>query len=439
MKHFLVMVALFVATTNSYAQNACVDFFVDPTYVDPLVLEEAAKAELRELDKKEMKEILQGVNQEQLMASAKELVEQMSSLENKIEFWGNQTGQYERSSLFSIRDRRKKFVFYFETSNELYEAVNIYREVFKSVEMSFIQLKRYYAMPKEQRDQYMSLEKLKEVETIFGVNYGDYMYVREYLENILAKVPTDAASPEGVLYSNAKYVLGRLGTPIIAERFEGLEVTKERPSRDQIEVLFRSTPGPLIAKLTKDLKTERWLAFRTFVTGAFQVKALQQLIYKVVPARFKEAVTAFIGVNYNSYVLKRYLSDIALIVGAKTPENQVIVFREIAAKHSAHEFYVTFARLVAYTDTWITVRKAIEEKKDEVVYGRIFEDMKKAEEDLKNYSLLPQFHKPSLIDHFTKWIVPMGVSAGTYFYADFATIQAGVASAYTSIASMLPF
>lgn len=437
MKFIIITLIGLIFTVQTQAQNACVDIFTDQAFVLKLEQEDANRKleqeealAQKEREKEEMRTILKTANQEELMETAKKLVEQISQLETKIEWWSNLSGQYERSALFKLRDKRRKFVFYFETSGELYEAINIYRDTFKNVEMSFFQLKKYYGASKEERHNIFSPEKLKEIEKTFGENYGDYMYVRVYLEGILAKVPTDAASPEGILYAQAKYVLGRLGTPIIAERFEGLEITKERPSIEQIEVLFRATPAPLMAKLQADLKLERELALKTFFFGAFQVKAIQQIVYKIVPKRFKEAVTSFIGVSYNSYVLNRYLSDIQLIVNARSSENQVTVFREMAAKHTSPDFYLTFARLVAYTDTWIVLRKAIEQKKDEVIYARLLEDMKKAEEDLKNYSFLAQFHKPALIDHFMKWIAPGGVAVATYAYADFIAIKQGFFDAY---------
>lgn len=429
MKNVVVFFAVLVFGASAYAQSACFDIFGMP---------EAKVVAPPKPQKKEPKP-KDALTQEELKSAARELVEQMSSLESKIEWWSNLSGQYERSSLFELRNRRRKFEFYFKTSGELYEAVNIYRETFKSVEYSFLQLKRYYKTPLAERDAVYSKEELTAIEKTFGENYGDYKFVRQYLEEILRTEPTDAASPEGVLYSNAKYVLGRLGIPVIGERFHGLQETLTRPSLEEIELVFRKTPGPLIAKLKRDLKEERVLALRTFVSSLLQIKTLQQMIYKVLPKKLKEPVTAFLGLNYNSYVLKRYLADIVLIVEAKTPENQLTVFREIAAKHSSQEFYVTFARLVSYSEVWINIRKMVESHKGEAIYERLLEDMKKAEEDLKNYSFLPHFHQPSLIDHFTKWIAPAGIAVTTYAYTDFIAIKQGVLDVYQYIAGALPF
>lgn len=433
MKNVLVLLVVLVLGAQAHAQSACFDIFSVPAQVQDTVIKEDKKPAKKEPKPKD------ALTLEELKSAAKELVEQMSSLESKIEWWSNLTGQYERSSLFALRERRRKFEFYFKTSGELYEAVNIYRDVFKNTEYSFLQLKRYYKTPAAERDAYLSKAELEKVEKTFGENYGDYKFVRQYLEAILKTEPTDAASAEGVLYSNAKYVLNRLGVPVIAERFHGLEEALVRPSLEEIELVFRKTPGPLIAKLKRDLREERVLAFRTFVSSLLQIKTLQQMIYKVLPKKLKEPVTAFLGLNYNSYVLKRYLSDISLIVEAKTPESQLTVFREIAAKHSSQEFYVTFARLVSYTEVWINLRKAVESHKGEPIYERLLEDMQKAEADLKNYSFLPQFHKPSLIEHFTKWIAPMGIAVTTYAYTDFISIKQGILETYQYVSGMLPF
>jgi hypothetical protein len=422
MKRIMLSVILLVLSANAFGQGLCSDIFsisesaVTIQNTKENRLDDAAQMDLRE--------------------AAKKLVEQMSSLEKKIEWWSNLTGQYERTALFKLRDRRKKFSFYFETSGELYEAVNIYRDIFKDVELSFFKLQRYYGAEVAERDAIYSREELAAIEKVFGENYGDYSYVRQYLEKSMETLPVDATSPEGIAYSNAKYVLGRLGTPVIAERFADLNLTKERPGLDDIQNMFRDHPGPLIAKLRRDLRQERVLAIKTFVLGTLQVETLQKLIYKIIPTKMKEAVTNFLGINYNSYVLKRYLSDIELIVNAKTIEQQVVVFREIAAKHSSMEFYVTFVRLVSYSDTWIALRKSLEEHKDEPIYARIVSDMKKAEEELKKYNFLPQFHEPSLIDHFTKWIAPIGVSTAIYVYGDFTVVKQGVIDMYQYVSGM---
>lgn len=431
----IVLILSIFLTGNAFGKEACVEIFIQNT---PAVSETSVREEVSKSPEKE-KTALEKITQEQLEAAAKELAEQMSSLESKIEWWSNLTGQYERTSLFALRDRRKKFIFYFEKSNELYEAVNIYRETFKNLELSFLQMKKYYSTPVAERGALYSAKQIKEIETVFGENYGDYKHVRQYLEAMMVKEPSDATSPEGLAYANAKYVLGRLGVPVMAERFEGLAATRERPSLTEIENLFRSTPGPLFAKLKRDLREERSLAIRTFVYGTLQLQAIQQLIFKVLPAKLKEPITNFLGINYNSYVLKRYLSDIELVVSAKTPENQLAVFREIAAKHSSNDFYLTFARLVSYTDIWINLRKLVVERKDAAVYKRLLEDMDKAEAQLKDYSFLPQFHKPSLIDHFTKWIAPIGITSATYFYTDFAVVKQSVLDMYQYVAGALPF
>lgn len=440
MKNVIVLLAVLVLGANAHAQSSCYDIFSvpAPVVVAPAPATVEAKKEDKTSEKKAAKP-KDALTLEELKVAAKELTEQMSSLESKIEWWSNLTGQYERSSLFKLRERRRKFEFYFKTSRELSEAVNIYRDVFKDTEFSFLKLKNYYKTPVAERDAVMSKEELAAVEKTFGENYGDYKFIRQYLEGILKTEPIDATSAEGILYSNAKYVFGRLGVPVISERFHGLREELERPTIAEIELVFRRTPGPLIAKLKRDLREERVLAFRTFVSSLLQIQTLQKMVYKILPKKLKEPVTAFLGLNYNSYVLKRYLSDISLIVEAKTPENQLIVFREIAAKHSSQEFYVTFARLVSYSEIWINLRKEVESRKDEPIYARLLEDMQKAEADLKNYSFLPQFHTPSLIDHFTKWVAPAGIGAATYAYADFNAVKQGVLETFQYISTMLPF
>lgn len=398
------------------------------------------------------------------------VLDEVRALRKKINFWRNMTGDSGRKALHDLRMHKKHFVFLFKNAQDATVAIEQYRDAFLDVELGWfrmnqVQFKKRKSLESENPElagkvDEIQAEKILEVKKRFAKNYADYTYIRAILERIasgklnakeaeeLANVEgeADAAKVQAALNTaaqNARYVLDSLGTASFISD-QTAQVIK-RPTLAQIHSYFRLNPELLILKLKSDLNLQRIYALRMIPITLTQVETVQSLILKVVPERYRAIVGGFIGLNYNSFVLKRYLQDIETVIETpdNTPFQRLEVLRVISSNKNTDEFLTTFARLTLYTKQWVDLKKQAEKKQDEPIYEKFYQQMLTAEQKaVKADSWLTPFYKPSFIDHVRVWLGPAAaVAASQYFNFNEATGgNAGVPSGVWSVLkSALPF
>lgn len=418
MSRFVMSLVVVLSLSVSAKAQTCVDLFGGEIQAQPAVVD-AKTTPTRDLE--EVKKL------------AQEFAEAVSTLEQKIRFWSDLTGKYERGFLFDLRERRQLFDFYLRETGEVYRAVSIYAQIFKNVELSYFKLQEYYASANPSVAAHPEVVRLFK---IFGENYSDYMYVRTYLEKQANMRVTRDDKDGQALKKNAQDVLRRLGLPYLTDRFPELRVLLSRPDQQQrptineIQEMWRTHTEPLLYKLKRDLAEERKLALRSFVSSALQLQRVRDIINRGIPLSLREPITNFLGLNYNSYVLKKYLPDLELIVSARG-QGRLNTFIEIFAKYdqtaNGLEFLTTYVRITSKNESWMELRTKIKEllaaTPSNVLFKKLDAQMAKAEETAEKMSFVSEMHKPSMIDQFTFWIAPLGLGTAAYFYGDFQAVK----------------
>ncbi len=392
MKMALVFLSFVCFTVSVKAQKACIDYF---------------KVEEKKI------EISDIIN------DAAKVLDEVRVLRDKINFWRNFTGDSGRKSLNDIRMHKKYFIFLFKNAQDATLAVEQYRDVFLNVELGYFRLTQLEKDLASTSKKGPTKSELIEIKKKFAESYADYMYIRAALEKL--------AEPGQSAAESAQYVLQSLGTPSFVSAKTAKVIS--RPSIEAIHNFFRENPELLILKLKGDLSLQRKYAIRLIPSTLTQIETIQALVLKVVPERYRSIVGGFIGLNYNSYVLKIYMPDIETVI--ETPNSvrnqRLEVLRVISANKNTDEFLTTFARLTLYTKEWVDLKKSAEALKDEALYNKFFQQILTAEQKaIKADSWLTPFYQPSFIDHVRVWLGPIVGIAGTDYLADGFNIPAGV-------------
>lgn len=383
-------------------------------------------------------------------------VNEIRILRDKIDFWRNMTGDAGRKALHDLRLNKKYFIFLFKNAQDTTIAIEQYRNVFIDVELGWYRLNQVAFEIASTGSTKISDHEIAELKKNFAKSYADYTFIRSVLERVasgkmsakerieLANIENESdqiAVKAALKHSsdNAKFVLKSLGTASFIN--DNSREYIRRPSLQQIDSFFQNNTDLVILKLKSDLKLQRKYALRMIPITLTQIETIQSLVLRAVPERFRAVVGGFIGLNYNSYVLKRYLQEIETVMNTPNakPFQRLEVLRILSANKNTDEFLTTFARLTVYTRHWLELKKDAELRKAEgLIYNKFYEQMITAEQKaIKAHSWLTPFYKPSFIDHVRVWIGPAAGAWSSYYFSENGfNISSSV---WTSIKSVIPF
>lgn len=417
MKRYFTLFAVLIFLNFAQAQKACIDYFNEQNTKET----QNKTATILETDIPH--NITDIINE-----YAKTLYE-VKSLRDKIDFWKRLTGDSHRFSEHEIKMKKKLFEFMFKNTHDIEGAIDLYKGVFLNVELGWFQLTQYEKdLAQGKKSSTLSKKEILKIKKNFAENIMDYIYIRSSLESLAegkltesdlnmidSIVLTDAV--KGMSESdikiaikasadNARTALKGLGAPSFVTSASNRIF--QQPSVEQLQLFFRDHLDLIILKLKYDHRLQIKYAIKLVPMTLTQVQTIQTLIIKIVPERYRPILADLIGLNYNSYVLERYLPDIETVLDTPNliPHQRLQVLRALSANKSTVEFLTTFARLTNYTNDWIALRKEAEELKDETLYNRFHEQMLEAEKNALKSTWLTPFYKPSFIDHVRIWIGP---------------------------------
>lgn len=264
---------------------------------------------------------------------------------------------------------------------------------------------------------------------MFADNYQEYTFVRTILDSLsqgkLDEVLTneELSSPhiaeiKEKLISRSKKVLSSMGTPRFSGRLIKGQLNLNRPSLEDLDTFYKSYPEIIIMALKHDLSIQRRYTLKLIPTTIVQA---QSAIVNMMPSKVQPIIASIIGMNYDNYVLKRYLSDIESVINTPnvTTYKRFTVLTDYAARRNSSEFLLTFARIALYSKQWIQLKAQAKELSDEPIYANFYNEMLKAESAVKANKMLSPFYKTSFIDFVNNCIGP---AATIYIYNHYAEI-----------------
>lgn len=364
--------------------------------------------------------------------SAIQGVADLTKREKRIARWARWSGQTRRASDIAA-DRRLQLLEFYLTTGEISEGVDLYRQLFRSVELDIFLMRRLsrklnvVADPAEQariREEQVSLLEN------FGRNYGEYKAVRAYLER-----PREL----GPKATTAEKIYRYLGVHNLTDLFPELQIPEVRVAIDDIKALFRGRDNEVVdfknetrlekdirlrtvaafANLDRDGTEEAWAAIRAFRHA--MVSGAQSLVHRL-PEPVRDPVSKLLGMDYERYLRDERFPQVMRILGIQNNvKAQLELLVELNAapesgrilKREPDELLRVFARIYSGQDEWIAIRNHAKANIDSPIDQAMYARMVKAEGYAAERENLSFYYVPSLSETLAKiFIVALTGVAG---------------------------
>jgi len=324
-------------------------------------------------------------------------------------------------STTAIQQRNKLNMIHFLLSGKHNEAIDIYRRVFEDVELSYWVIKQNHAYLNQLEQMSVTPEvikssisvkrKIRIFERRFAENYGEYIEVRKYLEDVIKSKTGNLIFQEA-----AANTLKYLGVHKFSEKnpdFKALNIPERRVKIEEIKELYRSGARFTRMKLWKDFKKEIISVFKYFMSSEILLKGIEGTIDRIpAPAQAKVKIKTVFGFMKSASLRNRYLP---LIVDIESlPNDNRMRLEELRRKNTisaSDEFLITFARTTDFSDTWNTLKAEAALRAEEPnnrVYKNFYERMLAAENKALHLGDISLFEQGSNID-VTLAIIQAGI------------------------------
>lgn len=367
-----------------------------------------------------------------MVEEAIRFLNEVTALETSIRNYSEVTGGYERKTVLEEKKRVRKLRLQLSLEAPA-PAVEIYRLIFRHVEQGYMtilnhtseikRLSRTKTSREKNKDKIEQLNaELQDAFVKFGENYGEYKDIRILLETMATKEATQGRVLDQRSIKEkkmAQFILASLGLkPDLASRVGDVRIDSwSRPDLASVTHVFRQHPEVLLAKLKRDKKEEKALAYRVAALSYPLFNFLKLLVFKL-PARLRGPVTTMLNLSYDSHLLSRYLDPIDRVISVREqPELQLDLLRELNSRSDIQdEMLVTFARLTFMNTSWRTIREYADQRGvDNQIYKQFAERMAKAEEQaIKDKELATHFETTT----FQKLLAALSAAgtAGTAYF-----------------------
>lgn len=264
------------------------------------------------------------------------------------------TGSSVRSTLGKERSRQLNLMHYLAQGKHN-EAIDIYRKLFDTVELSFWVIKNTKQQLAE-LDQSQGAMKIKLEKRLFlqsrkfAQNYGEYIHIRNFLENA-----TDQVGANPLFIETAQKVLRNLGVhkfSVVNPDYASLKIPEERVSLAEVKTLFRSSGQFTRLKLLGDFRNEVLSVFRYLLSAEILVSTVDNIISKF-PPHAADKLKSLVGLMRSAHLRHRTLPLIIEI--ESLPHDQSLRLNELRKKNSIttnDELLVTYARTVEFTESF---------------------------------------------------------------------------------------
>lgn len=313
-------------------------------------------------------------------------------------------------STTAIQERNKMNMIDFLKNGKYEEAIDIYRDKFDAVELS-------YWMIKNDQKALSALEKkgtlspklisartklrvrLQIFERRFAKHYGEYISIRTYLEKIV-----EEAEVSPIFLDAAKKTIRYLGVhkfSKVYEDFKSLNIPEKRPSLSDIKNLYRSKAKFTRLKLWNDFKNEIISVIKFAISSEVVIGAVHRIFNKF-PPNVAFHLKAFTGVLESAKLNNRYLP--LLVEIESLPDDQSLRLEDLRQKNSTtphDELLITYARMVDFTDSWNELKAHAATRAEEpnnLIYKKFYERMLDAEQKAMKLPDRSLFEETSNID-----------------------------------------
>lgn len=308
----------------------------------------------------------------------------------------------------AIKNRNKLQLIYFLKSGKDSSAINIYRQIFDGVELSYYRIKqdlatleKLHQLPKVDKTEIVNLQlRLQVYQRRFAKNYGEYLEIRSYLENVGSDPKSDPMMAE-----TAKKTLRFLGVHKFAEKnidYISLEIPEQRPTITDIKQLFRSKAQYTRMKLFGDFKAEILTVVRYLISSEVVIGTIDSIFNKFSYSTALK-LKKFTGLLQSKKIRSRYLN---VVIDIETlPEDMNLKLESLRKKNAGtpnDELMITFARTVDFSESWNNLKEAAKEKSlrdNDIIYKNFYDRMLLAEAKATKLSDISIFDKDSNIDN----------------------------------------
>ena len=218
-----------------------------------------------------------------------------------------------RSTLAQERSRKLNLI-HFLSQGKHNEAIDIYRRIFDNVELSYWTIKtteRQLLQEDLPVTTKIRLEKrLLWTKRLFAQNYGEYIAVRSYLQNIDGN---SNASP--LFIETAAQVLKYLGVHKFSEvnpDFASLHIPEDRVPLQEVKNLFRSGSEYTRYKLLGDFRNEIFSALRYLVSSEILVSGVDAVLNRF-PPHAADKLKNLVGLMRSAQLRQRNLPQLVEI------------------------------------------------------------------------------------------------------------------------------
>lgn len=273
--------------------------------------------------------------------------------QNAVDFLQKRVTVSSFRSTTAIEERNKLNLIHFLKSGKSDEAIDIYRDKFDAVELSYWMIKQYREFlehPVGLTDLAKIKVRLQIFERRFAKHYGEYIGVRTFLENAALD-----SNPNRPFSEAAKKTLKSLSVHKFSEIYEdfvSLKIPEKRPSIADIKALYRSSSTFTRLKLWNDFKNEI-VSVAKFIMSAEVIVGSIDSVFNKFPPNVAFRLKSFTGLMRSAKLRNRYLP---LIVEIETlPEDIALRIEDLRRKNTTtpnDELLITYARTVDFTDSW---------------------------------------------------------------------------------------
>jgi hypothetical protein len=308
-----------------------------------------------------------------------------------------------RSTLAKERSRQLNLT-HFLSQGKHNEAIDIYRQLFDNVELSYWLIKNTQAQLKTENLDATIKSKLEKRLFLhsrkFAQNYGEYIDVRTLLEN-----PTAQANSTPLFIETAQKTINYLGVHKYSEAkadFASLKIPEERVTLRDIKTLYRSSSLFTRLKLLGDFKSEILTALRYMVSSEILVGTVDRVINKFPPAT-ADKLKSMLGLVRSAHLRHRTLPLIIEI--ESLPHDAEMRLTELRKKNSItthDELLVTYARTVEFSDSFNSIKahaKIRAQEPENTIQKNFYERLVDAEARAAKLPDISLYEKTSNIDN----------------------------------------
>lgn len=266
-----------------------------------------------------------------------------------------------------------------------------------------------------------------EVLNIFDLFYSRVASEVSYVEWYLRKVETEdgfsSEQKQAVLYLRK-----RLSPETLQEQFDFIETSREALAQPHLN-RFIETGRPQISLYwqLQVLKFEQRRSQIAFLRSFAQLEQIQQLISKS-PQAIREPLMFLARMNYNDYVLDRFMDSIEAVVVA-SPEFRLQVFLNrlgaegMAGQKNQEQFLETLARISSHMDIWNELKKQVADRSSYGNFKILIEQMAVAESKIKSLMFISDISDVSSNDKIMGFVIPTLLGGGYLAYTYWDQIQ----------------